>query len=60
MHLITNKSLKIETINSGNYHNNFNISKGPKYPYLKDGIQIMNLEKVETLKTPKFGPNPRI
>ena len=49
MHLNSNKSLKIEIIKSGNSHNNFNIEKGPKYPYLKDRIQIMNLEKVETL-----------
>ena len=49
MHLIINKSLKIEMNNSENSHNNFNIEKGPKYPYLKDRIQIMNLEKVEKL-----------
>ena len=49
MHLISNKSLKIEIIKTENSHNNFNIVKGPKYPYLKDRIQIMNLEKVEKL-----------
>ena len=42
------------------YYYNFNIVKGPKYPYLKDGIQISNLEKVEAKKTPQFEPNPRI
>ena len=60
MHLINIKSLKIEIIVSGNSHNNFNIAKGSKYPYLKDRIQIMNLEKVEMKKTPIFEQNPRI
>ena len=49
MHLITIKSLKIENNKSENYHNNFHIEKSPKYPYFKDGNQIMNLEKVEKL-----------
>ena len=60
MHLISNKSLKIEIIKTKNSHNNFNIEKGPKYPYLKYRIQNLNLEKVEMLKTPKFVPNPQI
>ena len=60
MHLISNKSLKIEIIKTENSHNNFQIVKGPKYPYLKDRIQIMNLEKVEMIKTLKFESNPRI
>ena len=60
MHLITNKSLKIEIIKTENSHNNFQIVKGPKYPYLKDRIQTMNLEKVEMLKMRQFEPNPRL
>ena len=60
MHLITNKSLKIEIIKTENSYNNFQLVKGPKYPYLEDRIQTMNLEKVEMLKTPKFEQNPRI
>ena len=49
MHLINIKSLKIEINNFGNSQYNFNIENGPKYPYLKDRIQTLNLEKVEKL-----------
>ena len=59
MHLNSNKSRKIPINESGNFQYNFHIAKGPKCPYLKDGIQILNLEKVEAKKTLQFEQKPR-